>query len=92
MEGLSVLDMIQQGALVTYPLIVMSIVVITIIGERLWALRGLIAGTLQTAQVCSRQIAKRGFQNGPGDRPTREELTCRADVSRCDFPARRRIA
>jgi biopolymer transport protein ExbB len=41
--------MIHQGALVTYPLIAMSVVTITIICERLWALRGLISGTLQTA-------------------------------------------
>ena len=49
MEGLSVLDMIQQGWYITYPLIVMSMVVITIIFERLVALRGLIGGTLQIA-------------------------------------------
>ena len=49
MEGLSVLDMIQQGWYITYPLIVMSMVVITIIFERLVALRGLIGGTLQVA-------------------------------------------
>ena len=36
MEGISVLDMIRQGALVTYPLIAMSMIVLTIIGERLW--------------------------------------------------------
>ena len=34
-EGLSVLDMIRQGALITYPLIVMSMIIITIIDERL---------------------------------------------------------
>lgn len=49
MEGLSVLDMIRQGALVTYPLIVMSMVTITIICERLWALRGLVSGSLRVA-------------------------------------------
>ena len=62
MEGLSVLDMIQQGALVTYPLIVMSIVVLTIIGERIWALRGLIAGTLQTAQSIVGKLQKGDFK------------------------------
>ncbi len=49
MEGLSVLDMIQQGWYITYPLIIMSVVVITIIFERIVALRGLIGGTLQIA-------------------------------------------
>jgi biopolymer transport protein ExbB len=61
-EGISVLDMIHQGALVTYPLIVMSIVVITIIGERIWALRGLIAGTLQTAQSLVGKLQKGDFK------------------------------
>jgi biopolymer transport protein ExbB len=54
--------MIHQGALVTYPLIVMSIAVITIIGERLWALRGLIAGTLQTAQALVGKLQKGDFK------------------------------
>lgn len=62
MEGLSVLDMIRQGALVTYPLIVMSIVTITIIGERIWALRGLIPGTLQTAQSLVGKLQKGDFK------------------------------
>ena len=49
MEGLSVLDMIQQGWYITYPLIVMSMFVITIIFERIFALRGLITGSLESA-------------------------------------------
>ena len=49
MEGISVLDMIQQGWYITYPLIIMSVVVITIIFERIFALRGLIGGTIQLA-------------------------------------------
>lgn len=62
MEGFSVLDMIHQGALVTYPLIIMSIVTLTIIGERIWALRGLIAGTLQTAQSLVGKLQKGDFK------------------------------
>jgi biopolymer transport protein ExbB len=61
-EGFSVLDMIHQGALVTYPLIIMSIVTLTIIGERIWALRGLIAGTLQTAQSLVGKLQKGDFK------------------------------
>src|SRR5215470_9272150 len=61
-EGLSVLDMIRQGALVTYPLIVMSVVVITIIGERIWALRGLVSGTLQVAGSLVGQLQKGDFK------------------------------
>jgi len=61
-EGLSVLDMIRQGALVTYPLIVMSMVVITIIGERLWALRGLVSGTLRVAGSVVGQLQRGDFK------------------------------
>ncbi len=62
MEGLSVLDMIRQGALVTYPLIVMSMVVLTIIGERLWALRGLVSGTLRVAGSVVGQLQRGDFK------------------------------
>jgi len=61
-EGLSVLDMIRQGALVTYPLIVMSVVVITIIGERLWALRGLVSSSLRIAGSLVGQLQKGDFK------------------------------
>mgnify|MGYP001207940071 CR=1 FL=1 len=47
--GLSVLDMIQQGWYITYPLIIISVITITVVCERLWALRGLIGGTLRVA-------------------------------------------
>jgi biopolymer transport protein ExbB/TolQ len=53
--------MIQQGWYVTYPLIVMSMVTITIIGERLWALRGLIPGTLRVAGSLVGQLQKGDF-------------------------------
>lgn len=62
MEGLSVLDMIQQGWYITYPLIIMSMVTITIIGERLWALRGLIPGTLRVAASLVGPLQKGDFQ------------------------------
>ena len=62
MEGLSVLDMIQQGWYITYPLIIMSMVVITIIFERIVALRGLIGGTLQIAGGLVGALQKGDFQ------------------------------
>ena len=62
MEGLSVLDMIRQGALVTYPLIVMSMVTITIICERLWALRGLVANSLRIAGAVVGPLQKGDFK------------------------------
>ena len=61
-EGLSVLDMIRQGALVTYPLIAMSIVVLTIIGERLWALRGLVSSPLRIAGALVGPLQKGDFK------------------------------
>ena len=61
MEGLSVLDMIHQGAIVTYPLIVMSMVTITIICERLWALRGLVANSLRIASAVVGPLQKGNF-------------------------------
>lgn len=62
-EGLSVLDMIQQGWYITYPLIVMSVITLTIIGERLWALRGLIPGTLRIAASLVGQLQKGDFKS-----------------------------
>ncbi len=61
MEGLSVLDMIQQGWYITYPLIIMSVVVISIICERMWALRGLITGSLQIAGSLVGHLQKGAF-------------------------------
>lgn len=53
MEGLSVLEMIHQGALATYPLIVFSIVTVSIVFERLWSLRNLVRESLGLASgIC----------------------------------------
>jgi biopolymer transport protein ExbB len=46
-EGLSILDMIQRGALATYPLIVFSVITVSIVFERLWSLRNLVSNTLR---------------------------------------------
>ncbi len=62
MEGLSVLDMIRQGALVTYPLIAMSMVTISIICERLWALRGLVSSSLRLAGAVVGPLQNGDFQ------------------------------
>jgi len=42
---LSLWEMFQQGWISTYPLVIMSILNVTIIGERLWAMRGLVGKT-----------------------------------------------
>jgi biopolymer transport protein ExbB len=60
--GLSVLDMIQQGWYITYPLIIISIITITVICERLWALRGLIGGTLRVAGGLVGRLQKGDFK------------------------------
>lgn len=53
MEGLSVLEMIQQGAMATYPLIIFSMVTVSIILERLWSLRNLVSESLALAnKIC----------------------------------------
>jgi len=46
-EGLSVLEMIQKGWLATYPLIIFSVVTVSIVFERLWSLRNMVSETLQ---------------------------------------------
>lgn len=53
MEGLSVLDMIRQGWMATYPLLVFSMVTVSIIFERLWSLRNLVSDSLGLANgIC----------------------------------------
>ena len=49
MESLSILSMIQTGALATYPLLAFSVVTVSIVFERLWSLRNLVSGTLRLA-------------------------------------------
>ncbi len=53
MEGLSILDMIKQGWLATYPLIIFSVVTVSIIFERLWSLRNHVSESLRLANgIC----------------------------------------
>ena len=61
MENLSVLDMIQQGWIATYPLIIFSILVVTIVFERLWSLRNAVAETLQLAGTLCPTLEKGDF-------------------------------
>jgi biopolymer transport protein ExbB len=50
-ESLNMLQMIQQGWMATYPLILMSIISLTVIGERLWAYRGMIGQTARLTRA-----------------------------------------
>ena len=53
MEGLSILDMIQTGWIATYPLLLFSMVTLSIILERAWSLRNLVSTSLALAgEIC----------------------------------------
>ena len=64
MEGLSVLEMIHQGALATYPLIAFSIVTVTIVFERLWSLRNIVSRSLALAGGICPQLEKGAVGRG----------------------------
>ena len=61
MEGLSVLDMVQQGWIATYPLIAFSVATVGIIFERAWSLRNVIPETLGLAGRICPQLEKGDF-------------------------------
>jgi biopolymer transport protein ExbB len=46
-HGLDLIQIIHQGAIATYPLIIMSIISLTVIFERLWALRNISSATVR---------------------------------------------
>ena len=58
MENMNVLDMIRQGWLATYPLIVLSVVSLTVIGERLWAFRGMIGTTAALTRTIYADVSR----------------------------------
>jgi biopolymer transport protein ExbB len=60
-EGLSVLDMIQQGWISTYPLIIFSVITVSIICERAWSLRNVVGETLQLAGTICPTLEKGDF-------------------------------
>jgi biopolymer transport protein ExbB len=45
--GLNLIQIIQQGAIATYPLILMSVISLTVVFERLWSLRNIGSATLR---------------------------------------------
>ena len=55
---LSMLTMIQQGWIATYPLIFMSIVSLTVIAERLWSFRNLVGGTAELTRGVHAELAR----------------------------------
>jgi biopolymer transport protein ExbB len=57
-QGLDLLDIIHKGALATYPLILLSIVSLTVVFERLWSLRNLGAITLRVTESILEPVKK----------------------------------
>jgi hypothetical protein len=55
---LNVWQMIQQGWVACYPLIALSVISFTIIGERLWSLRGLLGGTAALTRAAYGDLGK----------------------------------
>ena len=91
MEGLSVIDMIHQGWYVSYPLVLMSMVCITIILERLWFLGGIMSKTLRLAGTLVSPLQKGDFNTAletaqkqnesPAGRVFREIISRQSDES-----------
>lgn len=46
-QGLNLIQIIHQGAIATYPLLVMSVISLTVIFERLWSLRNIGTATMR---------------------------------------------
>ncbi len=57
-QGLDLISIINQGALTTYPLILLSIISVTVVFERLWSLRNLSAMTLRIADSLQEPLKK----------------------------------
>jgi len=57
-QGLDLLAIINQGAIATYPLILLSIISVTVVFERLWSLRNLNSTTLRIADSLQEPLKK----------------------------------
>ncbi len=57
-HGLDLISIINQGAIATYPLILLSIISVTVVFERLWSLRNLSAMTLRIADSLQEPLKK----------------------------------
>src|SRR4029079_6192914 len=56
--GLDLIDIIHKGAIATYPLILLSIVSLTVVCELLWSLRNLGAITLRVTESILEPVNK----------------------------------
>ncbi len=57
-QGLDLIDIIHKGAIATYPLILMSIISVTVVLERLWSLKNIGSITLRIAESLLEPIKK----------------------------------
>jgi biopolymer transport protein ExbB len=64
--NINLIDLIRQGWYATYPLIIFSVVVMSIVMERLWTLRGLSSGIQNfTEEVC--EFLRKGDLRGASE-------------------------
>jgi biopolymer transport protein ExbB len=49
-QGLDLIDIIHKGAIATYPLILLSVISVTVVLERLWSLRNMSSMTLRITE------------------------------------------
>ena len=57
-QGLDLIDIIQKGAIATYPLILMSVISVTVVLERLWSLKNISAVTLRISESLVEPLRK----------------------------------
>jgi biopolymer transport protein ExbB len=57
-QGLDLIDIIQKGAIATYPLILMSVISVAVVLERLWALKNIGSLTLRIAESLVEPLKK----------------------------------
>ena len=57
-QGLDLIDIIHKGAIATYPLILLSIISVTVVLERLWSLRNISAITLRITESLLEPVKK----------------------------------
>src|SRR5207302_561454 len=57
-QGLDLIEIIHKGAIATYPLILLSIVSVTVVLERLWSLRNINSMTLRITESLLEPIKK----------------------------------
>jgi len=57
-QGLDLIDIIHKGAIATYPLILMSVISVTVVLERLWSLKNISSVTLRITESLVEPLKK----------------------------------